>query len=213
MDGNLVPIACRLVLTGVAVSFISACSSKPKKTAEQPTVAQFQAQIRIQDKAKNENHLVNGQIRVLAERLRVDFNSSGLGMYLGTLVSRSEGVKLLMARERKVFESPNPNASLKQLVGYELKPFWILAIVQDRVPGEDFSCTFNFDQKPMKCTSVRDPVVLEWEPREGTSRKTTIRSPQAEIQIAVTEKPSKVQDPEPIFNLEIPQGYEVKELD
>jgi hypothetical protein len=196
------------------LTILTACSSRPKDDDKPKTfpVALFNAQIRIVDKASNKSHTVQAQIRHFQQRLRADFTGGGVGVYLGALVAKPDSLQLLLARERKLYESPNPNASLKGLFGVDVRPKWLSAFVLDQNPGPEFFCTFTFEQKPVRCVSERDSLVMEWVQREGSMRQVLVKSPQFEMEVSLAEKPPKVQDPEQVFILAIPKGYRTLNL-
>lgn len=192
-----------------AILALTACSSAPKSSeVKQPSVSQYQGQIRIHDKIKNQRHVVNTQVRAISGQLRADFTAAGLGVYLGSMVSRLDGMALLLARERKFYESANPNSSLRSLIGVDIKPLWLAAVVHDENPGQEFSCTYTFDQKPVRCVSGKEALSIEWSEREGASRQVLVKSPQFEVQVSINTKSPKVQDPSTVFYLAAPKGYQ-----
>ena len=187
-----------------------ACSSKPVVPVEKP-IAQFSSQIRINDKVQNKEHVLSAQLKTFELSLRADLTAT-LGVYVGSIVIQPQKLKMLLARERKFYETNNVHVSLQKFIGVDVKPSWLAAFIRDESPGKEFSCTFTFDQKPMHCVSTKEDLVMNWLLREDTQRVIVVKSPQFDLQISITDKQPKVQDPSEVFRLEAPKGYQVLPL-
>jgi hypothetical protein len=215
---NLRKQALRSVLCALGV-LLSACVSVQKRVpaisgAPGSAEGQWRAQALVRDlKAKKSNELSLEIVAVEPSRMRIEAVSSGLGVYLASLVLNGDEMRVLLARERRFISSRADREALHALVPLRISPHALMDLLFARKLDErEWSCELAEGNARGTCKLRGESLSVTWNPLNLGRRLFEISSPGASVSLVVEDSPAKVEIKPDMFKLNAPDGYRVEAL-
>lgn len=197
----------------VLILMIAACATKPVdyQSGDAEPVRQWQSKTLLIDKLKSKSH--NLSVDFVAdrkERLRMDVMGT-FATPVAAMVLDNGNMTYILPQQKKFFQGEAKGNTLASVLKVGIEPKVIYNLLYDE-PIVGWTCRKLPSGLIAGCESPADKVKVDWIERTGTSRKIRITNVHYEITMTLNRVPTKVQQPDRVFTLNIPSGYKNETL-
>lgn len=198
-----------LIAAGCASSPMRSDTGAITESETEPSLRQWTSKVEVFDRRKDRKHSIEMDFLALGrERLRIDVNAN-FAVALAAAVVNDGQMTAILPRDRKYYKGSASRAALARSLRVPLDPAWISAVLRDQeLVGEGWSCHKDPAGLPAECVQAGESRKVTWANRSGDSKKVLIQDPRFEFEFKVKEIPTKVQDVEKAFTLNVPDSYE-----
>lgn len=197
----------------IALAFIVGCASKPVQFDSQGVepVTQWESKTQILDKAKSKTHNLSVDF-VMEKRERLRMNATGtFSTPVAAVVFNKGKLTYVLPQQKKYFQGEATATSMKSILRVDLPATAIFNLLYDEaIPG--WTCLKNSLGQIESCENPKNSSTVSWAERDGYTKKIRITNTQYEITMTVSRVPTKVQELDRVFSLNIPNGYKNETL-
>lgn len=197
-------------LLGVGLLLLS-CATKPLIPESQKTdtsLRQWTSKVEVFDRKKDRKQTVDMDFLSMGhQKLRIDVNAN-FAVGLAAIVVDEGQMTYLLPRQKKYYQgSANPQAMMSVLrVPMDVR--WVTSVLRDQqIQGTGWTCQNDPQGLPQECLNPNQQRSVVWSDRRGDSKKVKVSDPEFEFMFKLNEVPTKVQDVNKAFSLNIPTGY------
>jgi hypothetical protein len=168
---------------------------------------------RVDDKNKNSSHTVT--VDFVAQKnknVRMDI-TTGIGIYIATLVARGTNVEYLLARKKEFYSGPATESALKPILGMSLNPNILQTLLYDTEPAaSDWHCDHDAAQVLSRCVSTDKQIEMTWQNRSESGKTIAITSPKVAVLMHLGAARANTAVTDQTFHLAVPSGYKQFDL-
>lgn len=197
----------------LSFSQLLGCASKPVQFDSQgpEPVTQWESKTQILDKNKSKSHSLSVDF-VAEKRDRLRMNATGtFSTPVAAVVLNKGKLTYVLPQQKKYFQGEASAASMRSILRVDLPATAIFNLLYDEaIPG--WTCQKNSLGQVENCENPKNAASVAWLERDGYTKKIRITNTQYEINMTLSRVPTKVQELDRVFSLNIPTGYKNETL-
>ncbi len=191
---------------------ISACASSTHKTnittPEQSKEGQWECKAQLKNLVKNESHVVSLDVfAIKPNNLRLEATGP-LGIRLASVLLTEQQFTAVEYTQQKAYIGTAKSKSFASVLKIPIEPNWFYNIFFDEplnAPG--WKCSFDNNKVVKECNNTQAQFKIEWLDRAEDNKRIVISNPQYQLNILTKEHQPKVEHPDKVFHLKIPDNY------
>lgn len=194
------------------LSLLLACvSTEHKPTLTQANTdkeGQWECKAQLKNLTKNESHIVNLNVyAVRHHNLRMEATGP-LGIRLASILLIEQQFRAIEYTQQKVYLGSAKSKSFASVLKIPIDPQWFYNIFFDEaLPGPEWKCSYDKNHLIKECSNNQVNFKIEWLDRIDDNKRIVISNPQYQLNIITKEHKTKVENPDKVFNLKIPENY------
>ncbi len=200
------------ITTAFLLLTIMGCASRAPLSEQEKTdenLRQWTSKVEVFDRRQDRKHTIEMDFLAMGrERLRIDVNANFAVVLAAAVVNDGE-MTAILPRDKKYYKGSANRAALARSLRMPLDPAWISALLRDQeLRGDGWSCTRDGGGLLVECTQAAESRKVTWSDRSGDFKKVSISDPRYDFEFRLKEVPTKVQDVNKAFTLNVPPNYE-----
>lgn len=200
------------ITTTFLLLMMMGCASRTPLTEQEKTddvLRQWTAKVDVFDRKVDRKHSIEMDFLALGqERLRIDINAN-FAVVLAAAVVNSGEMTAILPRDKKYYRGPANRSAMAKSLRVPIDPAWISALLRDQeLRGDGWKCARDGTGHLQECVQAGESRKVTWSDRSGDYKKVFISDPRFEFEFKLKEVPTKVQDVEKAFTLNVPTSYE-----
>lgn len=204
----------------ISVLVFVGCQTKPTKTVELTDkvdisklpkyVWETKAQIRDLKRNKNNNVSIDF-LAVKNQKLRLEIQAT-LGIPVGTLGMNQDNFIAILYTQKKVIQGKTEEKTLMKSFNLPIPPESLYAIAfDDLIKHPQWKCYFDTNKVVSLCENASLESKIEWKNRSAGTKLVKITNPNMEVDWFF-KAPQALEIKPETFNIEVPNGYKVINL-
>ncbi len=190
------------ILSFVAIVILGCTTTNQVEFKSEKNEGQWEAKAQVRNLRTNTVQNLNLDVMAIRNQIMRIEISGPLGIQVGSLLMKKEDLTCLIHTQKKAYTGTGDENSLENFLKVKIDPRWLYSVFFDvEIPG--WAC----EGKPVVKCERNDGTSIAWTEREGEKKRVTIKGLGYQMQVLVTSFQSKVEKPEKVFNLIIPDSY------
>lgn len=205
----------------LSVHVFLGCQTKPPKTVELvdkvdisklPKYA-WETKAQIRDLKRNKNNNVSIDfLAVKNQKLRLEIQAT-LGIPVGTLGMNQDNFIAILYTQKKVIQGKMEEKTLMKSFNLPIPPESLYAIAfDDVIKHPQWKCYFDTNKVVSLCENANLQSKIEWKNRNASTKLVKITNPNMEVDWFF-KAPQPLEIKPETFNIEVPNGYKIINLD
>lgn len=191
---------------------LAGCASRAplsERESADESLRQWTSKVEVFDRRQDRKHTIEMDFLALGrERLRIDVNANFAVVLAAAVVNDGE-MTAILPRDKKYYKGSASRAALARSLRVPLDPAWISALLRDQeLRGEGWSCARDDRGQLQECVQAGESRKVTWSERSGDYKRVFVTDPRFEFEFKLKEVPTKVQDVNKAFTLNVPANYE-----
>lgn len=190
---------------------IGCASSTHKENTATPEVSkegQWECKAQLKNLVNNESHIVSLNVfAIKPNNLRLEA-SGPLGIRLASVLLNEQQFTAIEYSKQKVYIGSAKSKLFASVLKIPIEPKWFYNIFFDEpftTPG--WQCSFDNNKQVKECTNAQNQFKIEWLDRIDDNKRIVISNPQYQLNILTKEHQPKVERPDKVFQIKIPENY------
>lgn len=202
----------KIILSFCLLSILIGCAStdhKPTFTqANTDKEGQWECKAQLKNLTKNESHVVNLDVYAIRHHnLRMEATGP-LGIRLASILMIEQQFSAIEYTQQKAYLGSAKSKSFASVLKIPVDPKWFYNIFFDEaLPGPEWQCSYDKNNMIKECNNNQAQFKIQWLDRIEDNKRIVISNPQFQLNIITKEHQPKVENPDKVFNLKIPENY------